>query len=741
MTAAEDRIAITGCGMVSALGIGAAEGFDALVAGQVAFAPASRLPGEGSPRLLVARVPIETNEGIAASARHRWTRSDRLALVAAREAWHSAGLAAADGDWSLVVGASTGGTLEAELGAVAAGPGAAVATLARSMVEAPVSQTAERIAEVLGGARRKLTLCSACSSGAAAIAVGAAWLEDGRAERVLVGGVDSLCLLTLSGFNALGVLDPVGSRPFDATRAGLTLGEGAGFLVLERAAVARARGAPIRGWLSGWSLAAEAYHVTQPEPSGTTAVRLMRGALVRAGLEPERIDYLNAHGTGTLQNDAMEAGAIHAFFGPAGTSPPISSVKGQLGHTLAAAGAIEAVVTVLAVERGMLPPTGGLCAPDPALGDLHHVIGQGRPAAIEAAMSSSYGFGGAGTVLVFERAGAARRPAGATATAGRTVVSGLVAWHGEARSGGEDVVGIVEGHTDAQLPSLEALAAGLSPDRSRRFDQLSALTTAGTGLLLDGAGLSPDGIGLVVGLTIGAVERSARYLERVIVRGSRLASPAEFPQLILSAASGNASVYHGLTGPVVTVSDRRASAEDALLVADTLVRGGLAPAVLVAALAVPDPLAKAEMAAVYPAVESGRVPCATFLLLEAEAAAAARGRRPMAVVSASDTVERVRFRAADLPQPTKQRAQLLISSPTLPGQDVPLELEEWAGGRSASFASCPVDGELGAGTALAVAAALVSSGAAQEVLVVHFSEGWVRWSHLVEIVPRGGTTG
>ena len=174
----------------------------------------------------------------------------------------------------------------------------------------------------------------------------------GRSTRALVGGADGLCHLTLTGFNALGAIDPDVCRPFDRRRAGLALGEGAAFLVLEREDAARARGAVPIAELSGWAVGSEAHHITHPEREGTTAARLIQMALARGGVGTSELDYVNAHGTGTIHNDAMEGAALRAALGDNVGRVAVSSSKGQIGHTLGAAGAIEAAIAALAIARG-----------------------------------------------------------------------------------------------------------------------------------------------------------------------------------------------------------------------------------------------------------------------------------------------------------------------------------------------------------------------------------------------------
>jgi 3-oxoacyl-[acyl-carrier-protein] synthase II len=210
------------------------------------------------------------------------------------------------------------------------------------------------------------------------------------------------------GFNALRLLDPEPCRPFARDRRGLSLGEGAGFLVLEDAAHARARGATAYAELAGHGLTTDAHHLTSPHPDAEGSVRAMLEALERAGVPPAAVGYVNAHGTGTVQNDRAEALALRKVFGPEGLL--VSASKSVIGHTMAAAGALEAIATVLTLHTGLVPPTAGLVEPDPEI-PFDCVPAVARRAEVEVAMSNSFGFGGQNVSLVLRRAADPRRAA------------------------------------------------------------------------------------------------------------------------------------------------------------------------------------------------------------------------------------------------------------------------------------------------------------------------------------------
>lgn len=258
---------------------------------------------------------------------------------------------------------------------------------------------AEFVRERLGLAGPCAALSTACSSSAKAFASAARLIQAGVVDAAVVGGVDTLCLTTLHGFDSLQLLSSQPCRPFDAERDGISIGEGAAFALLERDS---ARDDAPR--LLGAGESCDAFHMSSPHPEGLGARLAMEGALAAAGLTTGDIDYVNLHGTGTPANDAAEDRAMVALFGSSG--PPANSTKGMMGHTLGAAGAVEAVVSLLALDMGRVPASPGTRSLDPRLRSRYEI--GGREAPLRVAMSNSFGFGGSNCSLVFARAGAAR---------------------------------------------------------------------------------------------------------------------------------------------------------------------------------------------------------------------------------------------------------------------------------------------------------------------------------------------
>lgn len=368
-------IAVTGLGAVHALGGDVAALLDGIRAGRSGLDDLSRFdPMDGPPRPVgeVTAVPGHRRQG---------TVTHRLAIAAALEAAQVAA-ARCDADRIAVVcGTWTGGIANSEVWFLNR---LAFNDPSPTLLEHhPAASVTAGVAQALGAGGPRLTV----SESSSAIALGADLLRAGEADLVFAGGADALTLLTYFGLSSLGRLDDTPCRPFGADRSGLNLGEAGAFLALERGDDAASRGAAVHGWLSGSACAVG----TGPQPC------LLR-ALSDAGLGPDAIDYVNANGSATLEQDATEALALRAVFG---APPPVSSSKSFLGHTLGAAGAIEAVVTVLAIRHGLLPPTLNTREPDPAAPD--DLVPEPREAAIAHALSTSVASGGRCTGLVFSR--------------------------------------------------------------------------------------------------------------------------------------------------------------------------------------------------------------------------------------------------------------------------------------------------------------------------------------------------
>jgi 3-oxoacyl-[acyl-carrier-protein] synthase II len=300
-----------------------------------------------------------------------------------------AGLGVEPARLAVVVGTALGGVEEAER--AAAGD-----RRRRRLRDALYDGPGESLARWLGARGPVLTVSTACASGATALAVGADLLRQGRADAVVAGGYDPLCRFVMRGFDGLRSLTRDEVRPFDRRRAGLLLGEAAALVLLLRE---RDAGAERLGALLGYGSASEAHHISAPDPEGHGLARAIGLALGQAGVGPDAIDFVSAHGTGTIQNDPAEARALKRALGRRAAAVPVNSIKSGLGHTMGAAATLEAIMCLLASRHGVIPPTRGLEEPDPAC-DLDVVRTGPRPARPRVCLSTSLGFGGVSAALV-----------------------------------------------------------------------------------------------------------------------------------------------------------------------------------------------------------------------------------------------------------------------------------------------------------------------------------------------------
>jgi 3-oxoacyl-[acyl-carrier-protein] synthase II len=393
---------ITGIGLVTALGSDRETTWHRVIRGESGIAPLTLFDTLGFRTSIAAQVPdVPSQTPSSANLRHT-SRASRFAFTATAEALLDAGLAPAaehPRPWGLAFGGGTAGLFEAEsfyARRLTVGPRARGLS---EFVEMPQDCPTDRVAERFHLCGNRLTVTTACSSATIALGLAAELVREGELEIVLAGGTDAISRLTYAGFNSLRAVDPDGARPFDIRRKGLTIGEGAAVLVVESSIHARARGARSYAEVLGYGVTNDAFHMTQPEPSGAAWERTVRAALDDANVDANRVDYINAHGTATEQNDAAECAAYARVFGARLSSIPVSSVKGAIGHCLSVAGGMEAALTALAIQRGQIPPTARFGEPDPAC-PVDAVAGCGRTHAVSVALSSSFAFGGNSSVIV-----------------------------------------------------------------------------------------------------------------------------------------------------------------------------------------------------------------------------------------------------------------------------------------------------------------------------------------------------
>ena len=331
----------------------------------------------------------------------RLSRADQFALIASGEAAKASGIHSYSSDEvGVCLGAGAGGMFEAETyHREVLLKGKSRPSLLWPFIP---SYTTDRVAERFTFSGPKFTVTTACSSSATAIGYGADLIRSGKSKAVLCGGSESLSELTFGGFNSLKAMDPSPCKPFDRKRAGMSLGEGAGVIILEDLDEAMKRGAKIYAEFLGYGIGGEAYHITAPEPTGMREARIMREAIEEGGIVASEVDYINAHGTGTPLNDKAETLSIKSVFGERAYSIPISSIKSSVGHCLGSAGAIESVASILSIVDQFIPPTVNHQERDEDC-DLDYVLGKSREMKVGVVLSNSFAFGGNCTTLVFKR--------------------------------------------------------------------------------------------------------------------------------------------------------------------------------------------------------------------------------------------------------------------------------------------------------------------------------------------------
>ena len=406
---------VTGLGLVTPLGTGVETNWKRLAAGRSGVRRITRFDASVLPAQIAGEVPdFEAERFIE---RRDWKKMDifiQYAVAAAQIAFDDArlGLPLAGPDRTgVIVGVGMGGitTVEETYQSLTANN---LRRVSPFLIPRIIPNMASgHIALRFGARGPNYATTSACASGAHAIGEALVLIRDGRQDVMLAGGAEApVCLLGVGGFSSMRALstgfndEPErASRPFDAQRDGFVIAEGAGMLVLEELEHARGRGAPIWAEVLGYGATCDAYHMTQPAPEGAGAAECMAHALADAGIAPTDVGYINAHGTGTPFNDAAETLGVKRVFGEHAARLAISSTKSMTGHLLGAAGAVEAAYTVLALARGLLPPTINLEEPDPAC-DLDYVPREARPTEADVGLSNSFGFGGTNAVLVFRRA-------------------------------------------------------------------------------------------------------------------------------------------------------------------------------------------------------------------------------------------------------------------------------------------------------------------------------------------------
>lgn len=515
-TAVNSLVYITGMGILSAIGNGRAETERALLEGRSGVEQLRLLPSVHQD-LPCGEVKLSNEElrgRLHIPADKPCNRTALLGIEAIRQALEQSGLPL-DEAW-LLSGTTVGGMDSTEQHFLEMLEGDDWLSL---LATHDSGSTTGLMADYFGiPARRTLTVSTACSSAANALIVGANMIKTGEAEAVIAGGSEALSLFHLNGFHTLMILDTERCRPFDETRRGLNLGEGAGFVVLESAASVRRRGAKPLAILSGYGNRCDAFHQTASSDNGEGAALAMQEALDMAGLTPQAIGYVNAHGTGTPNNDASESAALQRIFDK--SVPPVSSTKPFTGHATSAAGGIEAVISLLALQDGFIPANLGWAHPMP--GGIVPSAGE-QGVVLRHVMCNSFGFGGNDSSLIFSRPDAEGFDGEACGEVRSSTASFEVA-----------TVSCVRSTPDAPLDNLREF---MTPMESRRLCKLlkSALMTSLTALRQAGVE-TPDAI--IVGTSYGMLENSEKFLLELCREGEHGLSPTLFMQSTHNTIAG-----------------------------------------------------------------------------------------------------------------------------------------------------------------------------------------------------------
>lgn len=539
MSTTQSPVYIAGIGIVSPLGTGEEATFSALQANRSAVAPLRVFPVQQQPPLPVGQVEdLRGNSHLP--------RAHRLALTAAKQAME-------ENDCSLdavIVGSTTGGISQTE------------ELLAEKNEDVGLYQyhglttVAEEIGQELDCTGELLTVSTACSSGTVAISMACKMLESGEATWVLAGGADSLCLLTYYGFHSLQLVDKKGSRPFDMTREGMSVAEGAAFLLLTNRKPKHSHGV-----LLGSGLSCDAYHGAAPHPDGNGAQSAMQKAMDNAAVSAENINYINLHGTGTPENDLAESKAVRRLFE---VLPPLSSIKGLSGHGLAASGAIEAVVSAICLKHDFLPANCGCEEVDPECG--LQPLSTPVEKTVSTVLSNSFGFGGNNACLVVSETEKATPPEKSEpvplSIVGKACITGV-------------------GHTMDSLGrffTLESMAGRLDlksiaeqlPARSiRRMKRFSQMALALAAAAQEDSGIEQSPHAVFMGSGWGALSETWDFLDKLQSTREQFPSPIDFVGSVHNSAAGQIAISHGATGPNITSSGGDYSFEQALLATET----------------------------------------------------------------------------------------------------------------------------------------------------------------------------
>ena len=599
------RIFVTGAGIVSPLGLDWRENEASFRANRTAFRPVTMFDVSERIAKTAAHVDLPTERLFLKTPRrreHLIDRGTKMLLLALRETLATARMPGLEGVDAIIIGTSAGamGIGQEYFRHAASSPSKLPGQLSRLEFYQPQRQL-NAIAMEYGWHGPMLLVSNACASGANAIGDAMAMIQTGKAKRVLAGGYDAIAELVYAGFDTLRALAPSGiPRPFDAARDGLALGEGAALVLLESEEAATERGAEALSMAAGYATATDLHHLTQPDPEGKAAIRTMTGACAMAGVSPSEVSYINSHGTGTPYNDVAEASAVKAWAGDDAAKIALSSTKSAMGHLLGGAGAVEAVICLMAMRGQWMPGSLNVRETDPAV--CFDLVQSFREAPVPVALTNSFGFGGTNATLVFT---SLDRPA-AKASSPQSIPSAplRIRGAGAVSPTGWSSQALLQAVTEkAELPTTECTrsigtrdwtclvrTAPAAPlDRLPKFPRLrraSPITKFSMGAALEALeqagfprGEGAGRLGIIQLMFNGCVQFSGKFYHEV-VETPALASPLIFPETVYNAPASHVAAYLGVDGPATTLIGESNAILEGASMAHTWLTQGLVDHVL-----------------------------------------------------------------------------------------------------------------------------------------------------------------
>ena len=564
----DDRIVITGLGLVCAIGNNADECYDNALAGKVGIKEVKSVEHSKC----YVHIGAESSDFVTPEGQDR---ASALCIKATEEAVADAGIdIKSEADRvGVMIGSCVGGAVSIEkfYRDYVADPDSAKA---EDVLKMPISAIANNVAHRFGAQGVIDNVANACAAGTMSVAMAADLIRSGKADVMIAGGSDPMSSLAYSGFHALHALDVDPCRPFNKSK-GIALGEGAGILIVESYAHAKARGAKIYCEILGSGVSCDAHHITAPAPDGAGMESAMRRSLENSGISSDSVDYINAHGTGTPLNDSSELGAMIRVFG--GEKVSASSTKSMVGHCLGAAGSVEAVFCVKAIERGIVPPTVGYTDEDKVevaerTNNFDFVPNAGKERKVDYVQSNNYAFGGNNASIIYAREGvdrALKSPTdekiyitglGIVSPLGNTVSAYVSAVNSGAKANKCEKCG----DPVSKVGSEDFASVGIKLNFYRKLDKLSQMACVSGKLALMDAGIEVNEdnakkIGIVAGTSDGPQTDIANFQKGIIASGTQSGSAFLFPNTVYNAAPGYLSICAGVKGYNVTYSNGSAS--------------------------------------------------------------------------------------------------------------------------------------------------------------------------------------